>query len=119
MFSLKRKGDFRLQLTRTLKEPGRHKVELYLFTPHETTLSPWTLAEKQFYFSSLTHSFGLLGLPAKDRASKDDGSFSLLSPHYEIMYGSWFFQYRRRWAGCASSCRRARTLPSRLPAPCA
>lgn len=94
MFSLKRKGDFRLQLTRTLKEPGRHKVELYLFTPHETTLSPWTLAEKQFYFSSLTHSFGLLGLPAKDRASKDDGSFSLLSPHYEIMYGSWFFQYQ-------------------------
>lgn len=94
MFSLKRKGDFRLQLTRTLKEPGRHKVELYLFTPHETTLSPWTLAEKQFYFSALTHSFGLLGLPAKDRASKIDSSFSLLSPHYEIMYGSWFFQYQ-------------------------
>ena len=94
MFSLKRKGDFRLQLTRTLKVPGRHKVELYLFTPHETTLSPWTLAEKQFYFSSLTHSFGLLGLPAKDRASKVDSSFSLLSPHYEIMYGAWFFQYQ-------------------------
>ena len=90
----KRKGDFRLQLTRTLKEPGRHKVELYLFTPHETTLSPWTLAEKQFYFSSLTHSFGLLGLPTKDRASKVDSSFSLLSPHYEIMYGAWFFQYQ-------------------------
>src|SRR5690606_32373292 len=65
-----------------------------LFTPHETTLSPWTLAEKQFYFSSLTPSFGLLGLPAKDRASKVDSSFSLLSPHYEIMYGAWFFQHQ-------------------------
>lgn len=94
MFSLKRKGDYRLQLTRTLKQPGRHKVELYLFTPHESSLSTWTLAEQQFYFSSLSHSFGLLGLPAKDRASKMDGSFALLSPHYEIMYGSWFFQYQ-------------------------
>ena len=64
MFSLKRKGDYRLQLTRTLKQPGRHKVELYLFTPHESSLSTWTLAEQQFYFSGLTHSFGLLGLPA-------------------------------------------------------
>lgn len=94
MFSLKRKGDFRLQLTRTLKTPGRHQVDLYLFTPHESNLSSWTLAEKQFYFSALTHNFGLLGLPAKDRASKTDGSFVLLSPHYEIMYGSWFFQYQ-------------------------
>lgn len=94
MFSLKRKGDYRLQLTRTLKQPGRHKVELYLFTPHESSLSTWTLAEQQFYFSALTHSFGLLGLPAKDRVSKTDGSFALLSPHYEIMYGSWLFQYQ-------------------------
>lgn len=94
MFSLKRKGDYRLQLTRTLKKPGRHEIELYLFTPHESSLSNWTLAEQQFYFSALTHSFGLLGLPAKDRASKTDGSFVLLSPHYEIMYGSWFFQYQ-------------------------
>jgi len=43
VFSLKRKGDFRLQLTRTLKQPGRHKIELYLFTPHESNLSAWML----------------------------------------------------------------------------
>jgi len=48
VFSLKRKGDFRLQLTRTLKQPGRHKIELYLFTPHESNLSAWTLSEEQF-----------------------------------------------------------------------
>ena len=94
MFSLKRKGDYRLQLTRTLKKPGRHTVELYLFTPHESHFSAWTLAEEQFFFNALTHRFGLLGLPAKDRVSKADTSFSLLSPHYEIMYGSWFFQYQ-------------------------
>ena len=93
VFSLKRKGDYRLQLTRTLKKPGRHQVELYLFTPHESNFSARTLAEEQFFFSALTHRFGLLGLPTKDRASKADTSFSLLSPHYEIMYGSWFFQY--------------------------
>lgn len=94
MFSLKRKGDYRLQLTRTLKKPGRHEVALYLFTPHESSLSPWTLSEQHFYFSALTHNFGLLGLPVTDRASQTDGSFVLLSPHYEIMYGSWFFQYQ-------------------------
>jgi len=94
VFSLKRKGDFRLQLTRTLKQPGRHKIELYLFTPHESNLSAWTLSEEQFFFTTLTHSFGLLGMPSKDRISKADQSFVLLSPHYEIMYGSWFFQYQ-------------------------
>ena len=94
MFSLKRKGDYRLQLTRTLKEPGRHKVELYLFTPHESNFSAWTLSEEQFFFNVLTHSFGLLGMPSKDRVSKADRSFVLLSPHYEIMYGSWFFRYQ-------------------------
>src|SRR5690606_5955972 len=57
-------------------------------------LSAWTLSEEQFFFSALTHSFGLLGMPSKDRASKADNSFVLLSPHYEIMYGSWFFQYQ-------------------------
>ena len=82
MFSLKRKGDFRLQLTRTLKQPGRHKIELYLFTPHESNLSAWTLSEEQFFFTTLTHSFGLLGMPSKDRISKADQSFVLLSPHY-------------------------------------
>ena len=94
MFSLKRKGDFRLQLTRTLKQPGRHTIELYLFTPHESNLSAWTLSEEQFFFTTLTHRFGLLGMPSKDRLSKADQSFVLLSPHYEIMYGSWFFQYQ-------------------------
>lgn len=97
MYSLKRKGDYRLQLTRTLKKPGRHKVEVYLFTPHDSNLSAWTLSEQQFFFTSLEHRFGLLGLlglPDKDRVSKTDRSFVLLSPYYEIMYGSWLFQYR-------------------------
>src|SRR5690554_499001 len=30
----------------------------------------------------------------KTGVSKTDGSFALLSPHYEIMFGSWLFQYR-------------------------
>ncbi|MCW3149267.1 hypothetical protein N8H22_11745 [Stutzerimonas stutzeri] len=94
MFSLKRQGDFRLQLTRTLTQPGRHLVELYLFTPHETTLSSRTLSEEQFFHGALMHRFRLLGLPVQDRASKLDTSFSLLSPHYEIMHGAWFFRYQ-------------------------
>ncbi|MEJ6656306.1 MAG: hypothetical protein QNL70_09900 [Pseudomonas sp.] len=94
MFSLKRKGDHRLQLTRTLKKPGRYSVELYLFTPHESDFSTWTRDERQFFFHSLSHRFGLLGLPDEDRVSKTDSSFALLSPHYEIMFGSWLFQYR-------------------------
>jgi hypothetical protein len=94
MYSLKRKDDYRLQLSRTLKQPGRYGVELYLFTPHETSFSSWTLSEAQFYFGSVTHRYGLLGQPSKDRARRDDDAFSLLSPHYEIMYGSWLFQYK-------------------------
>jgi len=94
VYSLKRKGDYRVQLTRTLKKPGRYKVELYLFTPHESNLSSWTLSEPQFYFSSIIHRFGLLGQPSQDRASRTDSTFSLLSPHYEITYGSWLFQYK-------------------------
>ena len=93
MFSLKRKGDYRVQLTRTLKKPGRYDVDLYLFTPHESNFSAWTLTEQQFYFSALLHRFGLLGLPAQERVSKEDSSFALLSPHYEITYGSWLFRY--------------------------
>ena len=94
MFLLKRKGDYRLQLTRTLKQPGRYRVEMYLFTPHENNLLDRSLGEQQFFFRSLTHRFGLLGLPTEDRVTKEDTSFSLLSPHYEIMYGSWLFQYK-------------------------
>lgn len=94
MFSLKRKGDYRVQLTRILKKPGRYSVELYLFTPHESSFSAWTLAEQHFFFNSLEHRFSRLGMPDKDRVSKADRSFKLLSPHYEIMYGSWLFQYR-------------------------
>lgn len=94
MYSLKRKGDNRLQFTRTLKKPGRYKVEMYLFTPYESSLSSWTLSDAQFYVGALTHRFGLLGQPTKDRAGKDDTSYALLSPHYEIMYGSWLFQYK-------------------------
>lgn len=94
VFSLKRKGDYRLQLTRTLKRPGQYRVELYLFTPYEGKFSAWTLAEQHFFFSSLEHRFRLLGLPDRDRMSKAGSSFTLLSPHYEIVYGSWLFQYR-------------------------
>lgn len=94
MFSLKRKGDYHLQLTRTLNKAGRYRVELYLFTPHEGDFSAWTMSEKEFFFSSLSHRFGLMGLPDQDRASKTDSSYTLLSPHYEIMYGSRLFQYR-------------------------
>lgn len=94
MFSIERKSDFRLQLNRTLKEAGRYEVELYLFTPHEGAFSAWTLTEKQFYFNSLEHNFRLQGQPELDRVSKTDGSFALLSPHFEIIYGSWLFQYR-------------------------
>lgn len=94
MFSLRRKGDFRLQLTRTLKKPGRYNIELYLFTPHESDFSAWTMTEQKFYRSSLLHRFGLLGLPAQERATKEDSSFALLSPHYEITYGSWLFRYK-------------------------
>ncbi len=94
MFSLERKSDYRLQLNRTLKEAGRYKVELYLFTPHEGAFSTWTLTQEQFYFNSLEHNFRLQGQPELDRVSKTDGSFALLSPHFEIIYGSWLFQYR-------------------------
>ncbi|SEH51120.1 hypothetical protein SAMN05216535_0166 [Stutzerimonas xanthomarina] len=94
VFSLKRQGDFRLQLSRTLTKPGRHQVELYLFTPHETTFSSRALTEEQFFQSALTHRFRLLGLPAQDRASKLDTSYSLLSPHYEIMHGASFSQFQ-------------------------
>src|SRR5690606_33733142 len=94
MFLLKRKGDYRLQFTRTLKEAGRYRVELYLFTPHEGDFPVWTLTEKNFFLNSLSHRFGLMGLPDQDRVSMADSSFALLSPHYEIMYGSQLFQYR-------------------------
>lgn len=94
MFSMKRKGDYRLQFTRTLKEVGRYQVEMYLFTPHEGNFSAWTMTEKDFFFNSISHRFGLMGLPDQDRASKTDSSYTLLSPHYEILYGSWLFQYR-------------------------
>lgn len=94
MFVLKRKGNYRLRLARTLKHPGQYRVDVYLFTPYERKLSPWTLAEQQFFFSSMEHRFGLLGLPGKGHVSKTGSSFMLLSPHYEIMHGSWLFQYR-------------------------
>lgn len=93
MYTLKRKGDFHLQLSRTLKKPGRYKLELYLFTPHETTFSSWTLSEAQFYFDAVVHGYGLLGQASASRAEKESEGFSLLSPHYEIRYGSWLFQY--------------------------
>src|SRR5690606_12423855 len=94
VFSLKRKGDYRLKLTRTLNQPGQYEVGLYLFTPHETNLSEQTLAEQQFFFNSMTHRFSLLGLPDSDPAGRADRSFTLLSPHFEITFGSWLLQYR-------------------------
>src|SRR5690606_3585627 len=83
-----------LQLTRILKTPGRHRLELYLFTPLEIDLSARILAEQQFFFGSISHRFSLLGAQVKDRASKTDASYALLSPHFEITFGSWLFQYK-------------------------
>lgn len=94
MFSLTRKGDYQLQLTRTINKPGRHTVELYLFIPPETHLSARTLAEQQFFFGSIAHRFGLMGLQANDRASKSDDSYARLSPYFEIAHGSWLFRYK-------------------------
>lgn len=94
MFSLKRKGDYQLQLTRTVKTPGRHTVELYLFIPPDTPLSARTMAEQQFFFGSVTHRFGLMGLQPNDRASKSDDSYALLSPYFELTNGSWLFRYK-------------------------
>lgn len=94
MFSLKRKGDYQLQLTRTIDTPGRHTVELYLFIPPETQVSERTLPEQQLFFGSMAHRFGLMGQAAEDRASKTDKSYTLLSPHYEIANGSLLFRYK-------------------------
>lgn len=94
MFSLKRKGDYQVQLTRTVDTPGRHTVELYLFIPPETQLSAQTLAEQQFFFGSVVHRFGLMGLQTSERTSKADDSYALLSPHFEIANGSWLFRYK-------------------------
>ncbi len=94
MFSLRRKGDYRLQLSRTLNEPGQYRVEMYLFTPHEGEFSEWTLSREQFFFNTLEHRFRLLGHPDRNRISKAGKSHTLLSPHYEIQYGSWLLQYR-------------------------
>jgi hypothetical protein len=87
-------GVYQLQLTRILKTPGRHTLELYLFVPPETHLSARTLAEPQFFFGSIAHRFGLLGIHTKDRASKSDTSYALLSPHFETTHGSWLFRYK-------------------------
>lgn len=94
MFTLRRKGNYQLQLTRSLTGAGRYNVELYLFTPHEGSLSARALSEKRFYFSSLEHRLRLLGMPDRDRKGKVEHAFTLLSPHYEIQQGSWLFQYR-------------------------
>ncbi|WP_111642140.1 hypothetical protein [Marinimicrobium alkaliphilum] len=94
MFSLKRKGDYQLQLTRTVKTPGQHNVELYLFIPPDTEFSAKTLPEDQFFFGSVSHRFGLMGLQSNDRASKSDESYALLSPYFELTNGSWLFRYK-------------------------
>jgi len=94
VFSLRRKGDYRLQLTRTLKRPGQYKVELYLFTPYEGKFSEWTLSEQQFFFNALEHRFRLLSHPDRSRVGKSGNSFALPSRQFEIQYGSWLFQYR-------------------------
>ncbi len=94
MFSLKRKGDYQLQLTRTIKTPGRHAVELYLFIPPGTDFSAKTLPEEQFFFGSVAHRFGLMGLQSNERASKSDESYALLSPYFELTNGSLLFRYK-------------------------
>lgn len=94
MFILRREGDFRIRLTRILKEPGPHQVEMYLFVPHDLDLTEQTLPEQQFFHASLSHRFRLVGQPARDRATAKDPSASLLSPYYEVTFGTWFASYK-------------------------
>ncbi|MDX5385266.1 MAG: hypothetical protein LPK15_03800 [Alteromonadaceae bacterium] len=94
VFSLKRKGSHSLQLTRTLTEPGKYHLELYLFTPHEGILSPQSLPEPDSFIGTLEHRFSLQQLPEQNRTSKTYNSANLSLPRYEILHGSWIFQYR-------------------------
>lgn len=110
MFSLNQKGDYELQLTRTVKKPGRHVLELYLFTPPETQLSARTIPEPQFFFGSIAHRFGLMGTQTKDRASKSDTSYALLSPHFEIAHGSWLFRYKASMGRLRQQLQTAETI---------
>lgn len=110
MFSLNQKGDYELQLTRTVKKAGRHVLELYLFTPPETHLSARTLPESQLFFGSIAHRFGLMGVKTKDRASKSDTSYALLSPHFEIAHGSWLFRYKASMGRLRQQLQSAETM---------
>ena len=94
MFAQRREGEFRIRLTRLLKQPGPHLVEMYLFVPHDLDLTNQALPEQQFFHTSLSHRFRLVGQPARDRASLKDPSVSLLSPYYEITFGTWFASYK-------------------------
>src|SRR5690554_7608611 len=69
-------------------------MDLYLFIPPETSLSARTLPESQFFFGSVDHRFGLMGLQGNDRAIKSDDSYALLSPYFEIANGSWLLRYK-------------------------
>ncbi len=109
MFFLKRKGDYELRLTRTVNTPGRHMMDLYLFIPPETSLSARTLPESQFFFGSVDHRFGLMGLQGNDRAIKSDDSYALLSPYFEIANGSWLLRYKASMGRLRQQVRSAET----------
>ncbi|MCH8542609.1 MAG: hypothetical protein LAT61_03455 [Alcanivorax sp.] len=94
MFTLRREGDYRIRLTRILKDAGPHRAELYLFVPHDLDLSGQTMPEQQFFHGSLHHRFRLVGQPSRDRASVKDPAVSLLSPYYEVTFGTWFASYQ-------------------------
>jgi len=94
LYSLKLKGDYQLQLTRTVNTPGRHSAELYLFIPPDSHFSAKTLPEELFFFGSISHRFGLMELQPGERSNKTDESYTLLSPYFELTTGSWLFRYK-------------------------
>ncbi len=93
-FLLKRKGDYRLHFTRSLTLPGRYTIDLFIFTPYESSLSDRLFPEPQFFQSCIEHRFSLRDQPKKDRIDIANKSYALLSPHYEVAMGSSVFQYR-------------------------
>ncbi|WP_231364677.1 hypothetical protein [Thioalkalivibrio sp. ALRh] len=94
MFTLRRKGKHGLQLERVLQKGGEHEVTLYLFTPHDRGALERALGGTKAVPDRWRHGFRMLGLPAEDKASLADTSISLLSPHYEVLCGTWLSRYQ-------------------------
>lgn len=52
------------------------------------------MPEPDIFFDTLEHRFSLQQLPEQNRISKIVNSRSLSLPRFEILHGSWIFQYR-------------------------